>query len=82
MIARREDGSYLVAGPLPIDTLMETVPLHLPPEPDYHTVAGLVLHELRRLPKVGERVTVGGWQIEVVDLDRRRIDQVLMTRVG
>ena len=82
MIVRREDGSYLVAGALPIDTLMETIPLHLPPEPDYHTVAGLVLHELRRLPKVGERVTVGGWQIEVVDLDRRRIDQVLMTRVG
>jgi putative hemolysin len=82
MIVRREDGSYLVAGALPIDTLMETIPLHLPPEPDYHTVAGLVLHELRRLPKVGERVTVGGWQIEVVDLDRRRVDQVLMTRVG
>ncbi len=37
---------------------------------------------LRRMPKVGERVTVGEWQIEVVDLDRRRIDQVLMTRVG
>jgi len=82
MIVRRDDGSYLVAGALPIDTLMETIPLPLPPETDYHTVAGLVLHELRRMPKVGERVTVGGWHIEVVDLDKRRIDQVLMTRVG
>jgi len=82
MIVRRDDGSYLVAGALPIDTLMETIPLSLPPEPDYHTVAGLVLHELRRMPKVGERVTVDGWHIEVVDLDKRRIDQVLMTRAG
>lgn len=81
MIVRREDGSYLVAGALPVDTLIETIPLHLPPEPDYHTVAGLVLHELRRMPKVGERVTVGDWQIEVVDLDKRRIDQLLMTKV-
>lgn len=82
MIVRREDGSYLVAGALPIDTLMETIPLQLPPDPDYHTVAGLVLHQLRRMPKVGDWVTVSGWRIEVVDLDRRRIDQVLMTRVA
>jgi putative hemolysin len=81
MIVHREDGSCLVAGALPIDTLMETIPLPVPHDPDYHTVAGLVLHELRRMPKVGDRVKVGGWQIEVVDLDRRRIDQVLMTRV-
>ena len=82
MIVRREDGSYLIAGALPIDTLMEIIPLPLPPDPDYHTVAGLVLHELRHMPRVGERMTVGGWQIEVVDLDRRRIDQLLMTKVG
>ncbi|MCW5736394.1 MAG: HlyC/CorC family transporter [Enhydrobacter sp.] len=81
MIVRREDGSYLIAGALPVDTLMETIPLQLPPDPDYHTVAGLVLHQLRRMPKVGDGVTVSGWRIEVVDLDRRRIDQVLMTKV-
>jgi len=82
MIVRREDGTWLIAGALAIDTLMETIPLPLPPDPDYHTVAGLVLHQLRRMPKVGDRVRVGGWQIEVVDLDKRRIDQVLMTPVG
>lgn len=82
MIVRRDDGSYLVAGALAIDTLMETIPLPLPPDPDYHTVAGLVLHALRHMPKVGEKVRVGTWQIEVVDLDKRRIDQVLMTKVG
>lgn len=82
MIVRRDDGSYLVAGALPIDALTETVPLPLPAERDYHTVAGLVLHRLRRMPKIGERVRVGEWQIEVVDLDKRRIDQVLVTRVA
>ncbi len=80
MIVRREDGSYLIAGALPIDSLMETIALPLPPDAGYHTVAGLVLHQLRHMPKVGERVTVGDWQIEVVDLDKRRIDQVLVTR--
>jgi putative hemolysin len=61
---------------------METIALPLPPDPDYHTVAGLVLHQLRRMPRVGDRVKVADWQIEVVDLDKRRIDQVLMTKVG
>jgi putative hemolysin len=82
MIVRREDGSYLIAGALSVDTLMETIALPLPPDPDYHTVAGLVLHQLRRMPRVGDRVKVADWQIEVVDLDKRRIDQVLMTKVG
>jgi putative hemolysin len=80
MVVRRDDGSFLVAGALPVDTLRDTMGLRLPPERPYHTVAGLVLHELRRVPAVADSVTVDGWRIEVVDMDNRRIDQVLISK--
>lgn len=80
MVVRRDDGSFLVAGALPVDTLRDTMGLRLPTERPYHTVAGLVLHELRRVPAVSDVVTVDGWRIEVVDMDNRRIDQVLMSK--
>ena len=49
---------------------------------DYSTLAGLVLHRLGRVPRVGESVTYNGFRLEVVDLDGRRIDKVLVDRVG
>ena len=82
MVVRRGDGSFLVAGALPVDTLRETMGIRLPIERPYHTVAGLVLHELRRVPVVSDVVTVDGWRIEVVDMDNRRIDQVLMSKAA
>lgn len=82
MVVRRDDGSYLVAGALPVDTLRDTMGLRLPPERPYHTVAGLVLHELRRVPAVADVVVVDGWRIEVVDMDNRRIDQVLISKAA
>ena len=51
------------------------------PKRDYQTVAGFVLAHLQRLPSAGERVEVSGWRFEVVDLDGRRIDKVLASRV-
>jgi putative hemolysin len=82
MVVRREDGSFLVAGALPVDTLRDTMGLRLPTERPYHTVAGLVLHELRRVPAVADVVVVDGWRIEVVDMDNRRIDQVLISKAA
>ncbi len=49
---------------------------------DYSTLAGLVLHRLGRLPRVGESLTYNGFRLEVVDLDGRRIDKVMVDRVG
>lgn len=80
MVVRRDDGSFLVAGALPVDTLRDTMGMRLPTERPYHTVAGLVLHELRRVPVVSDWVVVDGWRVEVVDMDNRRIDQVLMSK--
>ena len=78
MVAR-EDGSWLLAGWLPVDELADQLGLQLPSRRDYHTVAGLVLSAFGRLPAVGEAETLYGWRFEVLDLDGRRIDKVLAT---
>jgi Hemolysins and related proteins containing CBS domains len=73
----REDGSLLVAGWTPVDEFAERTGIALAPDRDYATVAGLVLALRGTLPRAGESVEVGGWRLEVVDLDGRRIDKVL-----
>lgn len=78
---QREDGSWLLSGWMAADELAERLRLVLPADRDYQTVAGLVLHAMRRLPRVGEAVVDHGWRFEVVDLDGRRIDKVLAAPV-
>ncbi|MBA3325110.1 MAG: HlyC/CorC family transporter [Rhodobacteraceae bacterium] len=77
----RDDGSFLVSGWMPIDEFAEKIGASVDPDPDYETVAGLVLHKLNRLPEVGESFQAGRWRFEVVDLDMRRIDKVLVSRL-
>jgi putative hemolysin len=55
--------------------------LRLDDDRDYETVAGLVLETMGALPKLGEHVELAGWRIEVVDLDGRRIDKLLVERI-
>jgi putative hemolysin len=80
-IAEREDGSLLVAGWMPADEFAERIGITLDEDRDYETVAGLVIAKMRSLPKLGEHVEVSGWRIEVVDLDGRRIDKLLVIRL-
>jgi putative hemolysin len=78
----RSDGSYLVAGWMPVDEFAEKIAMPLEPDADYETVAGFVLDALHRLPEVGEHFDHGPWRFEVVDLDGRRIDKVLVSRAA
>lgn len=78
----RHDGSYLVAGWMPVDEFAEKIAMPLDPNADYETVAGFVLDVLHRLPEVGETFEHGRWRFEVVDLDGRRIDKVLVSRAA
>lgn len=83
-IVQRADGSYLIDGSLPIEDLGDLLLLGQFPEPDhrdYHTLAGLVMNQLGRVPKVGEVVDWFDYRIEVVDLDGARIDKLLVSRV-
>ena len=79
---RREDGSWLLEGSVPADEMADQLGITLPTNRDYETVAGLVISDLHHLPETGEAVETLGWRFEVVDMDGRRIDKVLATRLG
>ncbi|WP_375381945.1 hemolysin family protein [uncultured Sphingomonas sp.] len=81
-IVERADGSLLVAGTTAADTLAERLGLDLPEDRDYATVAGLALAAFRHLPSEGESFEEQGWRFEVVDLDGRRIDKLLVSMAG
>lgn len=81
-IVEREDGSLLVAGWMPVDEFAEHVGLGLPADRAFETVAGLILDYLGTLPDVGQTMEFGGLRIEVLDLDGRRIDKVLVARIA
>lgn len=83
-LVKREDGSWLMDGLLAVNELKEV--LGVPSLPDeeagaYETVGGFVLSHLGRVPTVGEHFDWGGWRFEVMDMDGRRIDQVLIARL-
>ena len=75
----REDGSLLVNGTMAADALAARLEIHLPEDRDYATVAGLALAEFKHFPAEGESFTSQGWRFEVVDLDGRRIDKLLVS---
>lgn len=79
-VVAREDGSWLLSGAMPADEMAELLGVKLPERRDYQTVAGFVLASLRHLPRVGEAVDILGWRYEIVDMDGRRIDKVLVNR--
>lgn len=75
----RDDGSWLFDGDEAIDELERLIDLPDLEHGGYHTVGGLMLSVLNRIPTEGDRATVGDWIFEVVDMDGRRIDKVLIT---
>jgi putative hemolysin len=77
-MVEREDGSLLVSGQMPIDQLAERIEIALPEDRDYATVAGHVLWLLKRLPEVGDFAEDQGWRFEIVDMDGRKIDKLLV----
>jgi putative hemolysin len=79
-IVPRDDGSYLVAGWMAVDEFAAQMGVPIEDDPGYETVAGFVLDELKHLPDLGEKFTSHGWTFEVIDLDGRRIDKLLVSR--
>ena len=80
-ITSREDGSYLVSGWMPVDEFCEKLGIPRDEDGSYETVAGLVINHLRRLPALGDTFVLHGWRFEVIDLDDRRIDKLIVSRV-
>jgi putative hemolysin len=79
---RRDDGSWLIDGSIDIDQLERHLDRRdLKSNDDYHTLAGFVLWEVGHLPKIGERFDWKNLRFEVVDMDGRRIDRVLISPI-
>jgi putative hemolysin len=78
---RRDDGSWLISGRMPVDEMAERLSLPVPEDRTYHTAAGYVLNRIGQLPSVGESFDVHGWRFEVVDIDGRRVDKILVRRL-
>lgn len=76
---RREDGSWLIDGRTDINQVERTIERRgLQADGDYHTLAGFVLWELGHVPRIGEYLDWQGLRFEVIDMDGRRIDRVLV----
>lgn len=81
---QRDDGSWLLDGLIPLLELKDTLSMKTVPEEEkgrYHTLSGMVMLLLGRLPVTGDKTFWEGWSFEVVDLDGKRIDKVLAARL-
>lgn len=76
-IQQRADGSWLVDGQTDLDDLADTLGEDFGDHEGFHTVAGLILHQISRVPDEGEVLQVGRFEVEIVDMDDRRIDKLI-----
>lgn len=82
-VVRRADGSLLLDGAIPVEQLKELLAVAELPEgagSDYRTLAGFVLAQVGHLPNIGESFVWSDFRFEVVDMDNRRIDRVMVAR--
>jgi putative hemolysin len=79
---KRDDGSWLVDAAVSMDEaerIIGLVGLEKVSEGLYETLGGFVIHRLGHIPRTGEAFTANGWRFEVVDMDRHRIDKLLVS---
>jgi putative hemolysin len=82
---QRADGTWLLDGLIPAPELKDRLELKELPEEErgrYNTLAGMIMLLLGRLPRTADAVEWGGWRLEVIDLDGKRIDKVLASRLS
>jgi putative hemolysin len=79
---QRSDGTWLVDGMVSLFELRNKLEIDGPDieSNDYQTLSGLIMHHLDKVPKEGQILTVAGWEFEILDMDRNRIDKVLISK--
>jgi putative hemolysin len=82
-VVRREDGTWLVDGMVGLDELKQMLSVSRLPGEDagFHTLGGYMMARLNRVPMVADQVTADGYRFEVVEMDGRRVDRVLVSPV-
>lgn len=81
-IIRRTDGSFLVDGDTLLDDIVETITLEFPDrDENYITLAGFIVHTIKKIPNTGEKFTIGNYSYEIVDMDGNRIDKLLISKI-
>ncbi len=83
-VVKREDGTWLIDGMVGLDELKQVLGVsQLPGEdPDFHTLGGYLMARLNRVPMVADRITAGDWRFEIVEMDGRRVDRVLVVPIN
>lgn len=84
MVIKREDGSLLLDGLIPIFDLKDTLGIKQIPNEDegrYQTLNGFLMYELGKIPQTTDIVEVAGWRLEIMDMDGKRVDKVLAQRL-
>ena len=79
-LVERDDGSWLVSGAANADLLSDRIGVSMPADRDFSTVAGFALSVLKRIPETGETFKFDGYKFEVIDMDGRKIDKLLVSR--
>jgi putative hemolysin len=83
-VQQREDGSWILDGALTIHDVKEALELKkLPGEErgEYHTLSGFVMYKLGRIPNENDHFEYGGLRFEIIDMDQRRVDKVMVRRI-
>lgn len=75
-IARNADGSWTANGHMPLEDLVQYIPLPLDDKREYHTIAGLLMEHLQRVPKAGEVVQIGPWTLKTLQVESHRVQKV------
>jgi len=79
-IFKREDGSMLIDGSILIDELKEQLQITFEDEENFSTLGGFMMFKLNRIPKTGDKINYETYTFEIVDMDGKRVDKVLVSK--
>ena len=80
-IFKRDDGSMLIEGSILIDELKEQLQISFNDEENFSTLGGFMMYQLNRIPKIGDKFEYESYLFEIVDMDGKRVDKVLVTQL-